>query len=162
MAFFETVATFASQNLLLFLFTAALGTALWSEAVLISFIVFAMTFKLPLTLLFMVCYIGSLIGDIAWFVIGRKMGEHFEKKKKWEAGFKKIAYYFDKLFGKNVLLTLSAVKMLYGTRFITIFYIAKERINFWKFMIADILATILWLVVFGGHYFNSNCDGCDK
>jgi membrane protein DedA with SNARE-associated domain len=146
----ETIANFASQNLILFFITAAFLTALWGDATLIAFVVFSMTFKIPFLLTLSACYLGTLIGDTIWFIIGRKIGKHLEKNKKFEKGFKKIAYYFDKLFGKNIVLTLSVVKMLYGTRVITIFYIAKEKIKFMKFMLANLIATLIWLAVIGG------------
>ncbi len=146
---FESLASFASGNLILFFIISAAATALWGDATLIAFIVFSMAFGLPLWLTFLACYIGTLMGDTIWFFIGQRVRKHTEKVPRWEKGFAKIAYYFDKLFGKNVILTLSVVKMLYGTRVITIFYLAKEKISFRKFMISNLIATAVWLAVIG-------------
>lgn len=147
---FDTLALFASGNLFLFFIISALCTALWGDATLISFIVFSMVYKLPLGFTLLACYLGTLIADTIWFFIGRKLAKHAAKRPRLEKGYRKIAYYFDKLFGKNITLTLSVVKMLYGTRVITLFYIAKEKVPFKKFMISNLIATFVWLIVIGG------------
>jgi len=150
MAILEVIANFAAQNLILFFFVTVICTALWGDATLIGFIVLSMILKIPLWIVLIGCYVGTLIGDMIWFAIGVSLRRKIEKSKKWEAGFRKIAYYFDKIFGKKIILTLSIVKMLYGTRVIAIFYIAKERIKFKKFILANLVATLVWLVIIGG------------
>ena len=44
-------------------------------------------------------------------------------------------------------LALLITKFLYGTRIITIFYLAKERVSFWRFSWYNAIVTGIWAIV---------------
>jgi len=149
MVILETLAVQVASNISLFFILGVIGTALWGDGALIFFTAFSVNYKISLWLIFFAAYIGTMIGDSLWFLIGIKLARKIEKNKKMYKGYKKIAFIIDKIFKHNHLLALTVVKYLYGTRVITIFYLAKEKIGYKKFIYYDFISTLFWVLGVG-------------
>jgi len=115
------------------------------DASLIFFTAFAVNYNLSLWIVFWAAFIGNMIGDSGWFGIGRLISPHIERYKKIHKGYEKIAEVIEFIFKKKHFIALTAVKFLYGTRVITIIYMAKEKLKFRKFAVYNIFATLLWI-----------------
>jgi len=149
MAILETLAVQVASNVSLFFILGVIGTALWGDGALIFFTAFSVNYGISLWIIFFAAYIGTMIGDSLWFLIGIKLAKKIEKNKKMHKGYEKIAFIIDKLFKHNHLLALTVVKYLYGTRVITIFYLAKEKIGYKKFIYYDFISTLFWVLGIG-------------
>ena len=132
-------------SLFLFFIIAIIATALWGDASMIVLIVTAMHFNFPLWIIMIAGYIGSMIGDVIWFVLGMKFLKRVEKHEKFGKGYNKLVAVINKISHKNPLVTLSIVKFLYGTRVITIIYLVKKKLKLRKFIEYNALALILWV-----------------
>lgn len=149
MPILETLAAQLASNGILFFFLALAATALWGDASLIFFVAFSVNYNVSLWLIFFAAYIGTMIGDSLWFSLGRYLEPKIEKNEKLKKAYVKIAELIEIIFGKRHLLALTAVKYLYGTRVITIIYLAKERIGYKKFAYYDFISTFFWIIGVG-------------
>jgi membrane protein DedA with SNARE-associated domain len=146
--FEELVAPFIG-NLFLFSCVVFLFCALWGDASLIFFVVFAINYSIPLTLVLFFAYFGSLFGDTLWFVFGIRLMKKFRNRKSIDAGYKHIINFIEKNLKNNHLLALILVKFLYGTRVITTIYLSDGRMCYKKFMKYNFIATFVWIVFMG-------------
>jgi membrane protein DedA with SNARE-associated domain len=145
----ETLAMNLAGNIPIFFVLALIATALWGDAALIFFVAFSVNYNLSLWIVFLASYVGTLIGDSAWFILSMRFGHHIEKNPKLKKAYQKIAKIIDVLFGTKHLLALTIVKYLYGTRVITIFYLVKEKISYRKFVYYDFISTLFWIIGIG-------------
>jgi membrane protein DedA with SNARE-associated domain len=136
-------------NVPLFFLVSMIGTALWGDGALITLVALAVNLKANLVVLFFAAFVGTFIGDSVWFFIGRKISKNIKKYERVNRGFETIAELIERVFKKNYTLALVTVKFLYGTRVITIFYLAKEKISYKKFLLYDSISTIFWLFGMG-------------
>jgi membrane protein DedA with SNARE-associated domain len=148
----EILENFAYQfvaNVPLFFLISMIGTALWGDGALIFLVALCVSLKASLVTLFFAAFVGTFIGDSIWFFIGKKIAKNIKKYQRVNRGFESIAELIERIFNKNYLLALVTVKFLYGTRVITIFYLAKEKMNYKKFLYYDSISTIFWLFGMG-------------
>ncbi len=90
----------------------------------------------------------SLLGnggcDIFWFIIAKIV--HSKKlKKKLFNKHEKDEILIQEISKGRIFITLLLSKFFYGTRLITIFYIAKKEKNFKKIIIYNTLAVFVWI-----------------
>jgi membrane protein DedA with SNARE-associated domain len=145
----ETLAAGFVYNLPLFFILSMIATALWGDGALILFVTLSVHFKISLVLLFFSAFIGTFIGDSCWFFLGRKISRNLDKYKRINKGFETVSEVIDKIFKKKHFWALLTVKFLYGTRIITIFYLAKEKMTYKKFLFYDTFSTIFWIFGMG-------------
>jgi membrane protein DedA with SNARE-associated domain len=126
-----------------------IATALWGDAALIFFTAFSVNYNISLWIVFFSAYIGTMIGDSIWFMLSLRYGHHLEKRKKLKKAYIKIEKIIEQVFGKRHLLALTVVKYLYGTRVITILYLAKEKIRYKQFLYYDLVSTFFWIIGVG-------------
>lgn len=138
-----------SSNTALFFFIALIAAALWGDFALIFFSAFSVVYHINIGIVFLAAYIGTMIGDSLWYAIGRYLGPQIEKKEWLKRGYVRIAEVMEIVFKRRYLLALTVVKYLYGTRVITIIYLAKEHIGFKKFLKYDLLSSIFWIAGVG-------------
>ncbi len=146
---FETLAIQLASNAGLFFILALIATALWGDASLIFFTAFSVNYNINLWWIFFAAYIGTMIGDSLWFTLGKYLEPKIERNARLKKTYAKIAELIEIVFGNKHLLALTAVKYLYGTRVITIIYLAKEKMNYKKFIYYDFLSTFFWVIGVG-------------
>lgn len=104
-------------------------------------------FKLYHVIIFSI--LGNGLCDLFWFLVARSnvlswlMGCVVPKSKKNVSEEKLI----EKKYKKNHLFMLIASKFFYGTRLLTIFYVAKKEKSFLKIFFINSLAVFIWVIV---------------
>ncbi len=96
----------------------------------------------------------SLIGngscDIFWFYVARipylKFIKNKLRKKSLDNSEIKVSGH-PSFSGKKIFFTLIMSKFFYGTRLVTIFYIARKEKSFKRIIIYNTLAVLSWLLV---------------
>jgi membrane protein DedA with SNARE-associated domain len=99
---------------------------------------------------FWICFLGTIISDTLWFVLGKNFNAKIESHEKHGSRYRKVIAKVNKYVGGRIFLALLFIKFLYGTRILTIFYISARKVSFWKFTLFNSLGTIIWLVVIIG------------
>jgi len=150
MAWFETLGLTLTSNLFGFWILGIIATALWGDATFVVLMLLSFQFKIPLFIALSASLIGTLLGDTIWYLLGVKMIGKLKQIKKIEKNYLYLENALNRIFKKKYLLTLIIVKFLYGTRIVTIIYLANNKLKYKKFLIYDIIATIIWIATFTG------------
>jgi len=146
----HSLSTSVLANPLYFFIIAVIATMLWGDASMVLFSIISTTLGLPFILVLIAGYIGATIGDTIWFLAGYKILPFFIDHHLFSKGYKKIVNVIEAVAHKNITVTLTIVKPLYGTRIITILYLANKKIGVWRFMRCNALALMFWALYMGG------------
>jgi len=94
-------------------------------------------------------FLGAIIGDNIWYVLGEVMGEKklFLKVKKF---IEKVTSPFDEHLKSRTARTIFISKFAYGLYRPIILKAGVLKLSFGKFIEADLLATFLWIFFIGG------------
>lgn len=151
MTFLETfiagLSTSALVNPVVFFVITFIAISLWGDASMILLAVLAVNLAIPFWILLVGGYFGAQLGDCLWFLLGKKILPRIEKHDIWGKHYKKLFHAISKVAHKNILITLSIVKFLYGTRVLTLIYFShkKHKLNFLKFFYYNSIALVLWV-----------------
>lgn len=129
------------------------GSFFFGETVVISAAFLAGQHFWSVWNVFWICFLGTVISDTLWFVLGRRMTTKIEQHEKHGSRYKKVVAKINKYVGNRVFLALLFIKFLYGTRILTIFYISSRKVSFLKFTLFNSLGTIIWLTIIVGAGF---------
>lgn len=89
---------------------------------------------------------GTVIGDNAWFYLGRHLGQPFiERRRHWH----ERAEYARTLLERYGAGFIIGLRFFYGLRSVTPFVIGAARVSRVKFFFCDLLGTLIWSVVIG-------------
>lgn len=104
--------------------------------------------------------IGDLIGDIAWYYIGRYWGHSFIKKYgKYFSITEQAVAKVEKIFHKNKhsILFLSKISNGLGFALVTLMTAGMVRIPFWKYLSINIVGQFVWsgLLIGIGYFFGN-------
>jgi membrane protein DedA with SNARE-associated domain len=122
------------------------GAFFFGETVILAAALLAQQGWWNMSTVFVVSFIATVVSDAVWFWLGTTF---FFKKKwfdKYEKKYKGIVDVLDRKVGHRPYLSLLVIKFLYGTRIITILYLAVKDLSFWKFILFDTIGTLVWLV----------------
>lgn len=136
-------------NSFFFFLISVIATAIWGDASYIFLVILGVQSHIPLILIALSAFIGTIIGDTIWFFIGIRFIKKLKKKKALKKTFLRISRTIEKTFGNRYTLALTTVKFLYGTRVITIFYLADKKLRYKKFIMYNIIATFFWVIGVG-------------
>lgn len=126
------------------------GSFFFGETVVISAAFLAGQHFWSVYNVFWICFLGTVVSDTLWFILGRKFTTKIEQHEKHGSRYRKVVAKINKYVGNRIFLALLFIKFLYGTRILTIFYISARKVSFWKFTFFNSLGTIIWLVVIIG------------
>ena len=101
--------------------------------------------SLPLILIF--AFLGAVVGDLTWFLLGRFGGLKIGERWPW---FKKIAGKPVSLVGKNPILIAFFMRFMYGFRIIVPFSLGMSGLPPRKFIFWNALGAGAWVGVFVG------------
>lgn len=124
-----------------------IGAFFFGEAVILVAALLAQQGMWDFSTVFFVSLIATVLSDSLCFWFGYEF--FFKKKwflryeKKYEASIK----FLDEKVKSKPYLSLLIIKFLYGTRLLTIIYLAVRQMKFIKFFLFDTLGTVVWLVV---------------
>ncbi len=124
-----------------------LGAFFFGESVIIAAAFLASHGLWPVWEIFLLAFFGTIISDSAWFSGTFGLTKLINKKTNDENRVKTAIKSIQKLTKGKSFLSLLFIKFLYGTRIITIFYLATQKLSFGKFLLFNSLGTIIWLVV---------------
>lgn len=129
-----------------------IGTFLEGETILVMAGFFAERGYLRMSLVILVAFLGSYVGHICWFYLGRTQGvkllDRFPKMKKH---FGKGIRMFERYGAPAIFIT----QWLYGLRVTCAVIIGMSRISTLKFLIYEAVTCAVWAAVIGvlGFYF---------
>ncbi len=108
--------------------------------------VLVQTKQVPLTLMFIVAYVGVLSGDLILFYIGRRYGHHVPRlpllrKHMTEKRIVRAENYFEKHGGKTIFVA----RFLLGVRGSVWFAAGTCKIPLWKFLAYDGAAALIFV-----------------
>ena len=129
-----------------------LGTFFEGEIILIIGGFAAHRGYLELPLVIIMAFLGSLMGDQFYFMLGRRRGRAvLEKRPEWEA---RVAR-FKRLMDRHDIIIVIIFRFLYGLRTVAPFAIGLSSIPGVKFMLLNMVSAALWAVTLGilGYYF---------
>lgn len=129
-----------------------IGTFLEGETILLVAAIAARIGYLHLYWVIVVAFLGSLLGDQTFFLIGRYRGRKFlEKRPNWQTKVERAHH----LLEKHQVPVMLGFRFLYGLRTIVPFAIGTSKISSWRFMIFNVIGGALWAVIFayGGYFF---------
>ncbi len=119
---------------------------------------------LPIVPIYLALMLGDLIGDVAWYWIGRKAGHPFVRRfgKYFSIEEKEISTV-TKIFHKyhSSILIISKVTMGLGFAIVTLFTAGLVKVDFKKYFIINAIGQIIWtgfLLGVGyifGHWYNA-------
>lgn len=137
------------NHLVLFFILIVILTIFQEDVSLIVFILLALSFKIPLWIVFLACYLGVMLADSILFLFGKWIFQKLENNKRFEAKYYRVSSFIDDVLFKNLFLNLALIKFISGTRVIGIIYLSKQNKKYPSFFIADIFANLIWLIFFG-------------
>lgn len=126
------------------------GAFFFGEAVIINAAFLAGQGIWSLWYVFILSYLGTLVADTLWFLLGKTLFKLSSKIQISEHRYKPFLNYLESFIGHRTFLLLLIIKFLYGTRVLTIIYLSVRRVSFWPFMLYNSISTFLWLVIMVG------------
>jgi membrane protein DedA with SNARE-associated domain len=122
-----------------------IGTFLEGETILILAGFAAHRGYLDLNLVWLVAFVGAVVGDQVYFLIGRFRGQALiEKYPKLRRRVSRILPYLDK-YQNWVLISF---RFVYGFRTVTPFAIGASRIGARRFLVFNLAGGIVWAMLF--------------
>lgn len=132
------VAEMVSSYGYLFLFV---GTFLEGESVVLAGGFAAYHKLLSLPVVYLVCFIGSFLGDQFWFYIGRwKGGRVLDRFPKFKGNFAKVRRWM----GRGEDLAVVASRFIPGTRMATPLLLASGGYSAWRFAMFNAIGAAVW------------------
>jgi len=151
---FETIllglANWTAEYYLPFMVLCYLAVATIGDSALLLLTIFSISVHMPVYVVFIAAFLGKLTGDVIWFKMAKVIMPFIKKRKILYRGYLHVETLIEKLFERNSIIALSIIKLLYGTRIIATIYLAHNKMKLKEFVRTDIIASIFWLVVFGG------------
>ncbi len=92
-------------------------------------------------------FLGAMVGDFDWFLLGRYKGEKILNKWAW---FKKFMGKPVSLVGKKPATLAFFMRFMYGFRHIVPFSIGMSKLPMKTFLLWNSLGAVAWVTVFGG------------
>lgn len=90
-------------------------------------------------------FFGILVSDIFWFFIARTaLFESIKNKARGNFLYKHASNIILKFSHQNDFIYILLTKFLYGLRIISIFRVSRKKKEFWRFLIIDSSAILIW------------------
>ncbi|MBF0448360.1 MAG: DedA family protein [Magnetococcales bacterium] len=101
---------------------------------------------------------GTFLGDQVYFWIGRRYGKEWlkERKKRWRKRVSRVLRMVRKWDAWFIL----SYRFFYGIRNVSSFAMGISKIQFWRFMVLNLLASLIWAAIFAsaGFYFGKTVE----
>jgi len=93
-----------------------------------------------------VVFLGVIIGDILWYWAGKKFKGSSFFVIRWAS---RVTRPFDDHLKKRTFRTIFLSKFAYGLHHILLSRAGSINVNFRKFLIKDIISSVVWIAVIG-------------
>lgn len=115
-----------------------------------SFFAYHGTMYLPMIAL--MAFIGTMISDIGWFMIGRYSSDTFLHRWRW---LRYISNHSIKIVSKRPRLLTFFFRFMYGFRIVIPFSLGKTSISTSTYLVYSALGVLLWVAVYAsiGYFF---------
>jgi membrane protein DedA with SNARE-associated domain len=130
------------------------GTFLEGEAILVLAGFFAERKYLSLPIVILVGFLGSYVGHLFWFWLGRTRGIKILKRfPKLERHFAKGIRLFERWGAPTIIIS----QYLYGLRITCAIVVGISRMSLLKFLVLQAISCLSWAVVISllGYYFGA-------
>lgn len=124
-----------------------LGSFFFGEAVVLSAAFLAGQGLWSAWTVFWIALLGTLSADSLWFLYGQKLLGLFHKFEPYRRPSEKFLTALEKITGARPERALLFIKAVYGTRILTIIYLAIRKVNFFKFLIFDAFGSAWWIAI---------------
>lgn len=154
--FFEHVAPMVIEQALINLVThygqwsVLIGSFFFGESVIISAGFLSATGLWPLQNVYLLALIGTVTSDAVWFLFGQTILTRTQKMQQSSERYKHVVDKIEHITGNKPFLILLFIKFLYGTRILTILYLAHRKMRLATFLLFDTIGTFIWLVAMLG------------
>lgn len=137
------------------------GLLFEGETVLVLGAFMARRGYLSLPVVILIGFVVTFASDQFFFWIGRTRGSQFlEKRPSWQPAVQRAKFYLDR--SSNVLFF--GFRFMYGLRTVLPFVFGMERLSAKRFVFLNLIATLMWALVFGiaGYEFGRVMEGVVK
>jgi membrane protein DedA with SNARE-associated domain len=145
MTFLQTIISLIASHIYIVSFLAGV---FGGEETAILFLTLLIHSKSLIFVFFILFQIGNLVMDtIIFFLSKTKVFDFVVKREFASKSYKQFVYIMNRYAHKNPFVTMLITKFIYGTRIITIIYMAREKLNFRRFISYNVITTFLWMSV---------------
>ena len=128
------------------------GTFLEGDVVLLlgAYLACAGYFDLPLVMT--AAFVGTLLGDQAFFFLGRTRGlDYLLRKRRWKRKADKVNGWLS----RNRYPMILGLRFIYGFRSVVSFIFGHSRVSVSSFLVLHLISVFIWVIVIGigGYYF---------
>ncbi len=121
-----------------------LGTALEGEIFLFAGGFEAHSGHLKLEWVMVAAFVGSLIGDLGYFLLGRLKGKSFLKRRpQWQKKVDRVS----KLLDRHLTVFVIGLRFMSGVRTVTPFALGLTSISLMRFVLLDSIGAVVWSVL---------------
>lgn len=128
------------------------GCMIEGEALVVigGFFAYHDTMHLPIVAL--AAFVGTMVSDIAWFMLGRHSQDHFFNQWKW---VQFISNHSVNIVGKRPRLLAFFFRFMYGFRIIIPFSLGRTSMLTSTYLTYNALGILLWVTVYAsiGYFF---------
>ena len=124
-----------------------IGCLIEGEALVVIASFFAYQGSMYLPYVILIAFLGTLLSDIGWFLLGRHSNDRFLERWQW---LRAISDHSITFVGKRPRLLAFIFRFMYGFRIIIPFSLGKTRISFSTFLVYNALGVLVWVGVFAG------------
>ncbi len=118
------------------------------EETAIVFLALLINSKILILIFFIFFQIGTLTLDSLIFLPSKTKAFDFVVRREFASkGYKQFVYIMNRYGHKKPLVTMLITKFVYGTRIVTMIYMAREKLNFSRFMVYNVIITFIWMSV---------------
>lgn len=140
----EVIVLFAMNNYALTFF----GALIIGEEAVFLLSILAGGGRIPIWTVIILGFLGLVIADSIWFLIGKtKLARFVRSKAHGTQSYRKLQEIDGTLKAKSELLALFLSKFLYGIRFAKLLSLSANGMRYKKFIKMNIKAILLWMVV---------------
>lgn len=145
MYFLQTLISLISSHIYIASFLAGF---FGGEETAILFLALLIKSKALILIFFIFFQIGTLTLDSLIFLASKTKAFDFVVRREFASkGYRQFVYIMNKYGHKNPFVTMLITKFIYGTRVVTMIYMAREKLKFTRFMIYNVIITFIWMSV---------------
>lgn len=105
---------------------------------------------LSLSQVFIYATLGGLTADIFWFIVGRYFPKRMVPRFMNNMVLGPVNSFLESVTKDRIFLSILFLKFFIGARLAIILFMSRQKMTFFKFLIYDVVGTILYMIIFTG------------
>ena len=127
---------------------AFLSSFFGGEGLIMALSAMAANRLIPLWVIIVFCFLGTLTADSAVFLAARTgIAARISRLRFISTAYNNVNSVVRRVSRHSSFVTLFIAKFMYGTRMITIMIVSRERLRFHRFLAYDSIITAVWLAI---------------